>query len=262
MLRALVFVALILFAFQGEPSKAVRAKLFRQVLADDAELRECLKEQEGGAAAAEEGMTVEQHDLNRDGVKEYEVQLSGMCSCGAHNCRIYLYRAAGQGFESILDEASGLGIELLRTSSNGHTDLQINAHDSAATESRTVYKFDGKQYREAQTRIVHLETGESKPASRRVQFKRGSSSATVQGKVSIALPDTYLVGARAGQLMTVQLTSPQKSVRFLVMSPVSTSLIADNARSWTGTLPETGDYHIIVDGDERGGTYSMTISIK
>ena len=262
MFRALVVVALTFFALQGEPSKAVRAKLFNQVVADDAELRECLKEQEGGAAAAQENMTVEEHDLNRDGVKEYEVQLSGMCSCGAQNCTIYLYRAMGQGYESILDSASGLGIELLRTSSNGFTDLQINAHDSAATESRTVYKFDGKQYREAQTRIVQLETGESKPASRRVQFKRGESSATVRGKASIALPDTWLVGARAGQTMTVQLTSPSKSVTFLVMSPVSTSLIADNARTWTGTLPENGDYHIIVDGDERGGTYTMTISIK
>lgn len=262
MFRAVVLVALSLVAFQGEPSQAVRAKLFKQVLADDAELRECLKEQEGGLAAAQENMTVEERDLNRDGVKEYEVQLSGMCSCGAQNCTIYLYRATALGYDSILGGASGLGIELLRTSSNGYTDFQINAHDSAATESRTVYKFDGKQYREAQTRIVHLETGESKPASRRVQFKRGSSSATVHGKVSIALPDTYLVGVRAGQVMTVQLTSPAKSVRFMVMSPISTSLIADHARTWTGGLPETGDYHIIVDGDERGGTYTMTISIK
>jgi hypothetical protein len=45
MFRALVVVALTLFALQGEPSKAVRAKLFNQVVADDAELRECLKEQ-------------------------------------------------------------------------------------------------------------------------------------------------------------------------------------------------------------------------
>jgi hypothetical protein len=262
MIRALVLVGLSLFVWQGEPSKEVRAKLFKQVLADDAELRECLKEQGDGEAVAQENMTVEEHDLNRDGVKEYEVQLAGMCSCGAHNCTIYLYRRIGQNFEPILENAAGLGIELLRTTSSGYTDLQINAHDSAATESRTVYKFDGKQYREAQTRIVQLETGESKPAFRRVQFRRGSSSATVQGKVSIALPDTLLVGARAGQVMTVQLTSAQKSVRFLVMSPQSTSLLADNARSWTGTLPETGDYHIIVDGDERGGTYSMTISIK
>jgi hypothetical protein len=262
MIRAAVLIGLSFLVWQGEPSKQVQAKLFKQILADDSELRECLKEQEGGAAAAQENMTVEQHDLNRDGVKEYEVQLSGMCSCGAQNCTIYLYRANGQGFESILDGASGLGIELRRTASNGYTDLQINAHDTAATEARTVYKFDGKQYREAQTTIVQLETGESKPAWRRVQFRRGSSSATVQGKVSIALPDQYLVGARAGQVMSVQLTSPQKSVRFLVMSPQSTSLIADNARTWTGTLPETGDYHIIVDGDERGGTYTMTISIK
>lgn len=262
MIRVAVLVALSLFAFQAEPSKAVKAKLLKQVLADDPDLRECMKDQEGGTAALLENMTVEEHDLNRDGVKEYEVQLSGMCSCGAQNCTIYLYRAAGQGYEEILQGASGLGIELLRTSSNGYTDLQINAHDSAATESRTVYKFDGKQYREAQTRIVQLETGESKPATQRVQFKRGSSSAIVKGKASIALPDTYLVGARQGQVMTVQLTSPAKSVKFMVMSPVSTSLIADNARTWTGTLPETGDYHIIVEGDERGGTYTMTISIK
>ena len=265
MTRAAVLVALSLFSFyvsQGEPSREVRAKLFKQILADDAELRECFREQQGGAAAAQEGMTVEELDLNRDGVKEYEVQLPGMCSCGAQNCTIYLYRATPQGYESILEGASGLGVELRRSASNGYTDLQINAHDTAATEARSVYKFDGKRYREAQTTIVHLETGESKPAWRRVQFRRGSSSATVQGKVSIALPDQYLVGASAGQVMSVQLTSAQKSVRFLVMSPKSTSLIADNARSWSGTLPETGDYHIIVDGDERGGTYSMTISIK
>lgn len=262
MIRAFVLIGLSLFVFQSEPSKLTKAKLFKQVLADDAELRDCLKDQEGGAAAAEEGMTVEERDLNRDGINEYEVQLSGMCSCGAQNCTIYLYRSTGRGFESILDSASGLGIELLKTSSNGYTDLQINAHDSAATESRTRYKFDGKQYREAQTTIVQLETGESKPAFRRLQFQRGSSSTTVQGKASIALPDTYLVGARAGQVMTVQLTAPRKSVRFLVMSPKSTSLIADNARSWTGTLPETGDYHIIVDADERGSVYSMLITIK
>ena len=262
--KAVVSLVLLLglFAFQEEHSKTVRAKLFKQVLAEDAELRDCVKEQQGGMSAAEEGMTVETLDLNRDGVKEYEVQLSGMCACGAQNCNIYLYRQAGSGFESLLDSASGLGIELLKTSSNGFIDIQINSHNNAATESRTSYKFDGKQYREAQTTLVQLETGESKPAFRRVQFQRGSSSAAVQGKVSIALPDTYLVGARAGQVMSVQLTAPRKAVRFLVMTSKTTDLLADNTRSWTGTLPETGDYHIIVDADERPSTYTMTISIK
>jgi hypothetical protein len=261
-LIVVLFVALGALAFQGGPSKDVRNRLYKQVIAEDAELRDCLKEQQGGNAPSEDEMTIEELDLNRDGVKEYEVQLSGMCACGAHNCTIYLYRRVGQGFESILEEnASGLGVELLKTATNGHTDIQVNSHGSAATEYRTVYKFDGKKYREANTTIVSLETGESKPAHRRVQFQRGSSSATVRGKASIVLPDTYLIGARAGQVMTVQLTAREKSVRFMVMTP-KTDLIADNSRGWSGTLPETGDYTIIVDADELGGTYSMTITIK
>ena len=178
------------------------------------------------------------------------------------NCSIYVYRQRAGGYESILEDASGLGIELLKTSSNGFTDLRIDARDTAATVSSTTYKYDGKQYREAGTRLIQQETGESKPAFRRLQFKRGTSSATVTGKVSIALPDTYLVGARAGQVMTVHLTSPHKSVRFMVMSPTTRNLVADNARNWTGTLPETGDYQVLIDADERNRTYSMTISIK
>ena len=139
------------------------------------------------------------------------------------NCSIYIYRQSRAGYEMILDGTAGLGLEVLKTSSNGYADVMIEARDNAATRSDTTYKFDGKQYRESGTRLVNPQTGESKPASRRVQFKRGASSSTVQGTVTISLPDTYLIGARAGQVMTVQLTSPRKSVNFLVSSPVSTS---------------------------------------
>lgn len=245
-----------------EATKEVRSKVFRQVLADFGELRECIEKEEGGVRAAEEGTTVQEVDLNRDGVAEYEVGLSSTCACGMVNCSIYIYRQNVRGYELILDGAAGLGLELLKTSSNGYADVRIEARDTAATRSETTYKFDGKQYRESGSKIVHQETGESKPAYRRVQFKRGASSTTLQGKVSIALPDTYLVGARAGQVMTVELTAPRKSVRFHVMSPTTRSLVADNRRSWTGALPESGDYTILVDADAEGGTYSMTISIK
>ena len=245
-----------------EPSAEVRTQLFKQVLADFKDLRECLEQEQDGVRTAQENMSVETRDLNRDGVPEYEVQMSGACFCGAVNCSIYMYRKTAQGFEVILDEAAGLGVEVLKTSSNGYSDLLVEARDTAATRAETTYKFDGKQYREAKTTIVHMETGEIKPATRRLQFKRGESSTTVQGRVSIALPDHFLVGAHAGQVMTVKLTAPRKAVRFLVMSPTTRSLVADNAREWTGTLSETGDYHIIIDADARNSTYSMTISIK
>ena len=247
---------------QQEPSAEIRSQLFKQVLADFRDLRECLEQAEGGVRAAQENMTVETLDVNHDGVPEYEVQMSGACACGMVNCSIYIYRKTAQGFESILDDAAGMGIEVLKTSSNGYSDLLVEARDTAATRAETIYKFDGKQYREGKTTIVHMETGERKPASRRLQFKRGTSSTTVTGKVSIALPDTFLVGARAGQVITIKLTTPRKSVRFLLMSPTTRNLVADNAREWTGTLPETGDYYIIVDADERNSAYSMTISIK
>ena len=245
-----------------EAAKDVRSRLFKQVLADYPDVRECVEKEEGGLRAAEENMSAEEVDLNRDGVPEYEVQLSGSCVCGMVNCSIYLYRQSLTGYELMLDGAAGLGVEVLKTSSNGYADVQVDARDNAAVQSQTTYKFDGKQYKEARSMLVHMETGETKPAFRRVQFKRGSSSTTVQGKVSIALPDMYLVGAREGQVMTVHLTAPRQKVRFLIMNSKTTDVLADNTTNWTGTLPASGDYHILVDTDGDGRTYSMTITIK
>lgn len=247
---------------QREVKKEVRSKLFKQVLADYPDVRECVEKEEGGVRTAEENMSVEEVDLNRDGVSEYEVELSGPCVCGMVNCSIYLYRQSAAGYELLLEDAAGLGLGVLKTSSNGYADVRVDARENAATQSQTVYKFDGKRYREASSRIVNPQTGESKPASRRVQFSRGNSSTTIQGKVSIEMPDTLIVGARAGQVMTVQLSSPRSSVRFMLMTARTTMSLADNTRSWTGTLPETGDYIILVDTDAKGATYSMTISIK
>ena len=267
--RATSFIAITCSVFvmvaqaqQHDNKQDLRAKLFNQVLSDFKDLRECMQQDEGGLRKAQEDMTIEEVDLNRDGVNEYQVEMSGPCACGMVNCSIYIYRKTGPGFEVILDDAAGFGAEVLKTSTNGYSDLRVTARDTAATQAETVYKFDGKRYHDAKNTLVQLETGERKPASRRLQFKRGTSEATVQGTVSIALPDTYLVGARAGQTMTVKLTAPRKSVRFLLMSPSTRSLVADNARDWTGVLAETGDYTIIIDSDARNSTYSMTVSIK
>ena len=249
-------------AQQHDDKQDLRAKLFNQVLSDFKDLRECMEQEEGGLRKAQENMTVEEVDLNRDGANEFQVEMSGPCACGMVNCSIYVYRKTAQGFESILDDAAGFGMEVLKTSSNGYRDLRVTARDTAATQGETVYKFDGKRYRDVKNTLVQVETGERKPASRRLQFKRGTSEATVQGTVSIALPDTYLVGARAGQTMTIKLTAPRRAVRFLLMSPTTRSLVADNARDWTGKLEETGDYTIIIDSDARDSTYTITVSIK
>lgn len=258
----------IIFSFfvatpQKEVPKEIRSKLFKQVMADYSDARECAEQEEGGASAAEEKMSVEAMDLNRDGVSEYEVELSGTCMCGMVNCSIYLYRQTATGYESILDDAAGYGFALLKTSTNGYADVQVEGRENAASLSRTIYKFDGKRYREARSTITRQDTGETKPASRRLQFQRGASSITVRSRVSLALPDTFIIGARAGQVMTIQLNDPRKFATFAVMTAKTTKSLTDtNNTSWTGTLPETGDYIIYVEGNEKSSTYSLTVTIK
>ncbi len=258
-----ILISLLGATAQREVPKEIRGKLFKQVVADYSDVRECVEHNEGGASAAEETMTVEAVDLNRDGVWEYEVELSGTCMCGMVNCSVYVYRQTATGYESILDGAAGYGFDVLKTSSNGYADVLVDARYNAAALSRTIYKFDGKQYREARSTLTRQDTGETKPASRRIQFQRGASSTTVHSKVSLALPDTFIVGARAGQVMSIQLTALRKSATFAVMTYKTTKSLTDtNNTSWTGTLPETGDYIIYVEGDEKGSTYSLTVTIR
>lgn len=260
---AAVFILFSLFGAtaQREVPKEIRAKLFKQVVADFSDVRECVEQEK----EAEENMTVEAVDLNHDGVSEYRVEPAVACMCGSVNCAIYFYRqTATGGYESILEDASGFGVDVLKTSTNGYADLRVDARYNRSSLSTTIYKFDGKQYREARSTLFRQDTGETKPASRRIQFPRGSSSTTVRSKVSLALPDTFIVGARAGQVMSVRITAPRKAATFAVMTAKTTKSLTDTYQTnWTGTLPETGDYIIYVESDdESGSTYSLTVIIK
>ncbi|HEY0367263.1 MAG TPA: hypothetical protein VGC73_12395, partial [Pyrinomonadaceae bacterium] len=146
--------AVVVNAQQHDDKQELRAKLFHQVLNDFKDLRECMEQEEDGLRKAQENVTIEELDLNGDGVNEYEVEMSGPCACGMVNCSIYIYRKAGQGFEAILDDAAGLGVELLKTSTNAYRDLLVTARDTAATQDETVYKFDGKRYRDVKNTLV------------------------------------------------------------------------------------------------------------
>src|SRR5919107_1371621 len=112
-------------AQQHDDKQDLRAKLFNQVLSDFKDLRECFGQEGGGLRKAQEDMTIEEVDLNADGVKEYQVEMSGPCACGMVNCSIYIYRKTGVSFDAILDDAAGLGVEVLKMSSNGYRDLRV-----------------------------------------------------------------------------------------------------------------------------------------
>lgn len=86
----------------------------------------------------------------------------------------------------------------------------------------------------------------------RVQFAKGTSAATIKGTIKGYNSIDYLVGARAGQTMTVSMKASNGASYFNIIAPGETDVAfytgqnGDPLNSYTGTLPANGDYKIRV----------------
>lgn len=107
---------------------------------------------------------------------------------------------------------------------------------------------------------------EADGVTKRIRFARGKHSATVSDSVIRGDRDTYIVGARAEQIMTVKITSLEDNAVFQVEDPNGEYLQdageEDDAKLVTNTLPENGDYRIVVGGTRGNATYRLTVSIQ
>jgi hypothetical protein len=104
-------------------------------------------------------------------------------------------------------------------------------------------------------------------APKRVKFPAGSSSAVVNDKIVDGRGVRYLVGARAGQTMKIDVTEggPNNDAVFSIVGPDGRALIGDGGyeSTWTGKLSGTGDYTIYVSAIEtRNVSFKLTISIR
>ena len=101
---------------------------------------------------------------------------------------------------------------------------------------------------------------------KRVKFAKGAHSASYSYSVIRGDRDTYIAGAKAGQRMTLKITSLEKNAVFQVQTPSGSYLQGagevDDAMSWSGSLPEDGDYEIIVGGTRGNASYKLTVTIK
>jgi len=97
--------------------------------------------------------------------------------------------------------------------------------------------------------------------TRRIEFARGTNSATVEDAVVRGTRDTYLVNARAGQTMTVSITSTEENAVFDIIAPNRRTL-KQEATSFTGKLPARGDYRIVVGGRRGNATYNLQVTIR
>ena len=104
--------------------------------------------------------------------------------------------------------------------------------------------------------------------SERVQFTKGASSKTIAGTLKGDATVDYLVSARAGQTMTVNLKPGNASNYFNVLPPGSETALfvgSTSGNSYSGKVPASGDYRVRVylmrNTARRNESSSSTLTI-
>jgi hypothetical protein len=116
----------------------------------------------------------------------------------------------------------------------------------------------------SQAQVANIKEISSKIPTSRVTFKKGTSSAHIQG----ASNRIYLLRANAGQKMTIKINSlgARASVTLYGVNgkPIGQSIGGFDGENKTVsfTLPKTGDYSIVGGSGPTNHFYDFTVSIK
>ena len=91
-------------------------------------------------------------------------------------------------------------------------------------------------------------------AQKRIRFARGKSSATVRGPIGPNGYTEYVIDGRAGQVMTIEITSGNGAV----------VVNAGSASGKSFSLEMTGGDHLlsVVNTGRRATNYTLTVSIR
>jgi len=103
----------------------------------------------------------------------------------------------------------------------------------------------------------------------RVRFPKGKTSVVLKGRTTGGPsesggmdPISYTFRARKGQTLTLNLTSEKKNAVFGVYAPGMNPVEgAQSVDGWTGTLPKTGQYEIIVFPQDEATDTNFTLKI-
>ncbi|MBD0326700.1 MAG: hypothetical protein ICV68_09725 [Pyrinomonadaceae bacterium] len=95
----------------------------------------------------------------------------------------------------------------------------------------------------------------------RIRFARGRTTKVIEDAVVRGTRDRYLLGARAGQTLIVHITSLENNAVFDIQTPGRRRILAQEATDWTGELPRSGDYVIVVGGTRGNASYTLEVTI-
>ncbi|HEX8151171.1 MAG TPA: hypothetical protein VF591_28570 [Pyrinomonadaceae bacterium] len=102
-----------------------------------------------------------------------------------------------------------------------------------------------------------------------VRFPKGRTTVILKGRTTGGPsesggmdPITYRLRARAGQTLTLHLTSTKKNAIFGVWAPGMNPVdIGENHTDWSGTLPKTGNYEISVWPEDEATDTAFTLEV-
>jgi hypothetical protein len=102
---------------------------------------------------------------------------------------------------------------------------------------------------------------------KRIRFPRGTTSTTISGAVVRGKQDRYILGAREGQTMTVRIRSTEDNAVFQIYLPGEQESLegageGDDAKSWSGKVPVTIDYVIVVGASRGNASYKLDVKIQ
>lgn len=102
--------------------------------------------------------------------------------------------------------------------------------------------------------VLILSSTGSLAQSKRISFRKGTSSATVHGKIGAKGYLEYMVNGQAGQLMSIEITSGNGAV----------IVNAGTASGKSFSLDMTGGDHMlsVVNTGRSATNYTLTVSIK
>jgi hypothetical protein len=117
------------------------------------------------------------------------------------------------------------------------------------------------------------------PPTKPVHFAAGASKITVSGGIPRGERDCYTLPARKGQMLTVeQSDTPDTNIVFQIYRPpwkvvgspdqmvvggttLPGTAEGEDARRFSGTLPATGDYLLVVGTSRGSGAYRLRVEI-
>jgi hypothetical protein len=118
--------------------------------------------------------------------------------------------------------------------------------------------------------IISLSAGEEAVSytmnvtiARRIEFARAAVSAVEEGEVGPGRDQAWVLAARAGQTLKVEVMAPGADVRLVIYGQNGTVLRSGMGQGSTfeGVLPSSLDYIVVVGPADRSTSYQLEVTI-